>query len=86
MYKCVVCKKEYEDLWIHLTGREKGSLNGLDEAHEAYLALIMNSKKGRFYMKPCFCGGTIVSSGTSKNGSVTWEDSCTKCGFLLDED
>ena len=87
MFECNVCGEKFNDLFTHLSGKEQGFLTFQDEQHQAYYALIMNTRKGVIYTKDCFCGGAIVTTGHgSPDGDASWESSCTKCGNLYDED
>jgi hypothetical protein len=87
--KCIVCKKEFNDIDTHLFGKSEGLLEIQDKKHQKYFDLIMKTgfkEKGEA-IKKCFCGGKIVMYGWAhEDGDASWETACERCGLLIDAD
>jgi len=81
MFKCQVCQKHFDDLWEHLTGNKgSGFLTIKDKKHRKYMEHL--SKQG-YHDHACFCGGQILQRNYGENN---WENTCSQCNFLYDED
>ena len=97
-YKCRVCGKKFNDLMVHLHIKEEELLRD----NPAFLSLgeydvkpdhlkefrkIRNSINWRTGSEEkCFCGGKIEASCSGNEEYFLVEVSCTRCGFLWDED
>jgi hypothetical protein len=81
MYKCVVCKKKFEDTFEHLEQENNA------EHKNYYDKILRNINDKGISDYRCFCGGVIqMIGGGMPDGGAWWETSCQKCGLLLDED